>query len=317
MSTVTHDAPASRRSSQLVPGLLFALLSASSFGLSGALAKGLLDVGWSTGAAVLARVAIAALVLVVPAVVTLRGRWWLLRRNAVMVLVFGAVSVAGCQFAYFQAVARMPVGVALLIEYIAPVAVLGYLWAAHGHRPTRLTVAGAAAAGFGLLLVVDIVGGVSVDPVGVLWALLAMTGAATYFVLGAREAQGLPPLVLAAGGMVVGSLVLAVVGAAGLIPLRVTTHSATYAGTDVPWWLAATALALITAAVPYTSGVAATRRLGSRLASFVALSEVLAGLVFAWLLLGEVPTPVQLLGGLLIVGGVVLVKLGEPGSGRS
>ena len=70
-------------------------------------------------------------------------------------------------------------------------------------------------------------------------------------------------------------------------------------------------LGLVTAALAYVTGVAAGRRLGSRLASFVALSEVVAGVLWAWLLLGELPLPVQLLGGLLILAGVVCVKLGE------
>ena len=59
------------------------------------------------------------------------------------------------------------------------------------------------------------------------------------------------------------------------------------------------------------SGIAASRRRGSRLASFVALTEVLFALLFAWLLLGELPRLVQLLGGLVLLGGVALVKLGE------
>jgi drug/metabolite transporter (DMT)-like permease len=63
--------------------------------------------------------------------------------------------------------------------------------------------------------------------------------------------------------------------------------------------------------VAYTTGIAAIRRLGSRVASFVALSEVLSGVLWAWLLLDELPRPVQLVGGVLIVAGVVAVKLGE------
>lgn len=79
----------------------------------------------------------------------------------------------------------------------------------------------------------------------------------------------------------------------------------------VPWWLPVAALAVVTAALAYTTGIAASRRLGSRLASFVALSEVVMALVFAWLLLDELPLPVQLLGGVLILAGVAVVKVGE------
>jgi drug/metabolite transporter (DMT)-like permease len=76
-------------------------------------------------------------------------------------------------------------------------------------------------------------------------------------------------------------------------------------------------LGVVTAAVAYASGIAASRRLGSRLASFVALLEVVAGVLFAWLLLGELPHVPQLVGGLLVLAGVVVVKLGEPATGAT
>src|SRR6188472_4693034 len=81
-------------------GLLIALVSAVSFGLSGSLARGLIDVGWSPGAVVLARIAIAAVVVAPLAARALRARWGLLRRNVGIVLLYGAVPVAGTQFAF-------------------------------------------------------------------------------------------------------------------------------------------------------------------------------------------------------------------------
>ena len=68
---------------------------------------------------------------------------------------------------------------------------------------------------------------------------------------------------------------------------------------------------LVTAAAAYVLGIAGTRILGSRVASFVALSEVVAAVIFAWLLLGEVPATIQMVGGALVLIGVVGVKLGE------
>src|SRR5687767_4618155 len=129
MTTMTHDTSQPRSvaaGSRLGAGLGFAVVSAMAFGLSGSLAKGLLDVGWSAGAAVAVRVTIAALVLVVPAALSLRGRWGLLRRNLPLVAGYGLFAVAGCQLAYFNAVVHMQVGVALLIEYTAPVAVIAW-----------------------------------------------------------------------------------------------------------------------------------------------------------------------------------------------
>ena len=58
------------------------------------------------------------------------------------------------------------------------------------------------------MLVLDLVSGADLSLVGVLWALGAMVGAATYFVMSAEEGNGLPPIALAAGGMVVGAVAL-------------------------------------------------------------------------------------------------------------
>jgi drug/metabolite transporter (DMT)-like permease len=307
VTAMTHDTTTSRTAA----GLLLALASATSFGMSGVLARGLIDTGWSAGAAVTVRTAIAATVLLVPGVLALRGRWHLVRTNAGLITVYGISAVAGAQLCYFYAVTYMQVSVALLLEYTAPVAVVLWLWLRHGHRPSALTILGAAIAAAGLVLVLDVVSGADLSTVGVLWALGAMVGAATYFVISADESNGLPGISLAAGGLLVAAVVLGAAGALGLLPISTSTAAAVYDGHAVPWWLPVLALGLVTAAFAYVTGIEAGRRLGSRLASFVALGEVLAAVVFAWLLLGELPRGIQLAGGLLVLAGVVVVKLGE------
>lgn len=303
-------APSSPRS-RLATGLVFAVVSATTFGMSGALARPLLDSGWSAGAIVLVRVGLAALVVVPFGLVALRGRWELLRRNGALVIAYGTVAVAGCQFCYFSAVEHMQVGPALLIEYTAPAAVVVWLWMRRGQRPGAVTLLGAGLAALGLVLVLDLLSGADLSPVGVLWALAAMLGAATYFVISADEDNGMPPMVLAAAGLVVGTAVLGLLGLVGLLPMRGSEAAVSYAGRGVDWWVPLVVLGVVTAAIAYTSGIAAGRRLGSRLASFVALLEVVAGVLFAWALLDELPRPIQLVGGLLILAGVVAVKLGE------
>lgn len=296
-------------------GLAFALLSAVSFGLAGPLAGGMIQVGWSPGAAVTARVLLAAVALAWPAARALRGRWGLLRANFSTLVVYGLFAIVVTQLCYFYAVAHMKVGVALLIEYTAPVAVVCWVWLRHGERPSRLMLVGAVVAAVGLVLVLDVVTAAEVNLPGVLWALGAMVGAAIYFVVSADESNGLPPVVLAAGGLTIGGIGLLLAGAVGVLPMTASLASPTYAGEPIPWWLPVACLGLVTAAVAYFAGIEAGRRLGSRLASFVALSEVLAALVFAWLLLDQLPHIVQLVGGMLVVSGVVLVKLGDRGPG--
>lgn len=295
-------------------GLLLAVISAASFGLSGPLARGLLTIGWSPGAIVLARIGIAAVAVAPFSVVALRGRWRQLRSQAGQILLYGVLATAGAQFCYFSAVATMDVAPALLIEYTAPAAVVLWLWARRGERPRPLTLGGAAVAAVGLVLVLDVFSGADLAWSGVAWALGAMVGAATYFIISAETDNALPPVALAGCGLVIGSLTLALLGAVGLLPMHAGRAPVTYTIGTLPWWLPLLVLGLVTAAVAYVAGVAASRRLGSGIASFVSLLEVVAAVLFAWLLVSQVPGLSQLTGGLLIIGGVVLVRLAGRGS---
>jgi drug/metabolite transporter (DMT)-like permease len=310
---MTHDTEprATQARTRLGNGLALAVVSAASFGLSGALARGLIETGWSAGALVLARIGIAAVVVLPFALVALRGRWAALRRHAGLVIVYGAVAVAGAQFCYFSAVQYMQVGPAILIEYTAPAAVVAWMWLRHGQRPGLMTLTGAGLAALGLVLVLDLVSGADLSLPGVLWALGAMVGCATFFIVNGDETVDLPPLALAGAGLVVGTAAIALLGLVGLMPMRASTDAAAYAGHSFPWWQPVVVLAVVTAALSYVTGVGAARLLGSRLAAFVALTEVVASVLWAWLLLGELPRSVQLAGGVLILAGVVCVRLGE------
>lgn len=310
MSTVADDTPRTRTGVRL--GLPLAVAAAFAFGSSGAWARGLIDAGWTPGAAVTVRVWVAALVLLVPTVLALRGRWRALRQNAGMVAAYGLLAVAATQLCYFQAVAVMDVGIALLIEYTAPVAVLLWLWLRRGERPTRRSILGAGIAFVGLVLMLDIVTGAQVDVVGVLWSLGAMVGAASYFVLSARADTGIPPIALAGSGLLLGAVGLSLAALIGVLPFAWTTADVDYRFGAVPWFVPVLAIGVIATALAYVLGIVSTRMLGSRLASFVALAEVVAALLFGWLLLGQLPGPLQALGGVLVLTGVVVVKLGEP-----
>ena len=292
-------------------GFVLALLSAATFGTSGTFASALIDSGWSPGAAVTVRISLAALILAVPALVLLRGRWPVLRRNIGMVSVYGLVAVAGCQVAYFNAVQHLSVGVALLLEYMGIVLIVGWLWISTRSRPRNLTIAGSAAAVVGLALVLDLTGDTKIDVVGVLWGLGAAVGLALFFILSANSDGELPPVAMASGGMTVGAVALLVLGAVGALPMAANTDDVDFAGHQVSWLVPVIGLSLIAAALAYVLGISATRRLGSKLASFVGLTEVLFAVVFAWLLLGQLPTLMQLVGGAFILLGVALVRIDE------
>ncbi|MGN6160933.1 MAG: EamA family transporter [Marmoricola sp.] len=312
MTILAPDVEIGAPTRDLRGGLAFALASAMSFGMSGTLAKGLFEAGWSPASAVSARIVIAALVLAVPTAISLRGRAHLLLRNAPMVLAYGAIAVLGCQIAYFQAVAHMQVGLALLIEYTAPVAVIGWLWARHGERPSRKTVTGGLIVLVGLVPLLNLFSGGGVSAVGMAWALLAMACVAVFFVLSAHDHSGLPPMALAGSGLAVGAVTVVLLDVLGLLHLHASTSDAVYGGHRVPWWLPVVLLGVVAAAIAYVTGIAASRKLGSRLASFVAIFEVLTAMLFAAVLLGEVPSPIQIVGAGLVLVGIVIVKLGEP-----
>jgi drug/metabolite transporter (DMT)-like permease len=293
-------------------GLTLAVLSAATFGTSGTFASSLINAGWSPAAAVIVRIALSALVLTVPALLQLRGRWALLRRGAGRMAAYGLVAVAGCQLFYFNAIERMPVGVALLLEYLGAVLVVGWLWLRHGQRPRRLTVAGAVTAIAGLAMVLNLAGSARLDPIGVMWGLLAAVGLAIYFLLSAAvDEEPLPPVVMAWGGMCVGAAVLAALGWLGVLSMTATASNVDFLGHRVSWIVPVLGLSLVAAVIAYVAGIGAARRLGAKLASFIGMAEVLFAVLFAWLLLGQLPSAVQFVGGAFILAGVTLVRLDE------
>lgn len=314
MSTLVNDA---RVASGLRLGLPLAIAAALSFGMSGAWARGLIDAGWSPGAAVTVRIWVAAIVLLVPTVIALRGRWALLRRNAGIIGAYGLLAVMATQLFYFQAVAVMDVGLALLIEYTAPIAVVLWLWMRRGDKPTGRSIIGALIALVGLVLMLDVFAGGSVEITGVLWAFGAMIGAAAYFILSGKSDTGLPAIVLAGSGLLLSAVGLTLAGLVGILPMTWNTDAVSYRFGTVPWFVPVLAIGFIATALAYVLGIASTRMLGSRLASFIALAEVIAALLFGWLLLGQLPNLLQGVGAALVLAGVIVVKLGEPAASVS
>jgi drug/metabolite transporter (DMT)-like permease len=313
------------------------VVSAATFGTSGTFGTSLLDAGWTPGTAVLARVTLGALILTIPAVIALRGRWALLRRSWRTSIAYGLFGVVGCQVCYFNALQRMPVGIALLIEYTGAILVVAWLWVRHGHRPRWLTIAGAAAAIGGLTLMVAVGGPAQagaksaggVGPVGLAWALAAAVSMAVYFVLSAGPAtqpstlaadaagaagpgaRELPAIALAWTGLCTGAAFLGLLLAAHALPSGAATSDVTLLQHQVPWALPLVGIALISTAGGYSAGIIAARRLGAKLASFIGMSEILFAACYAWALLGQVPSATQFLGGALILAGVTLVKIDE------
>jgi drug/metabolite transporter (DMT)-like permease len=341
--------PALPRRSTRSTGVAIGLVSAMCFGTSGTFGTALIGAGWSPAGAVLARVLVAALALTVPAVLALRGRWRVLRRSAWQVTVYGLIGVAACQVCYFNAIARMPVGISIMLEYLGIVLIVLWLWVRHGQTPRPLTIGGGVAALGGLALMLNLTGAGGVSLIGVLFALTAAVSMAVYFFqsaatpgtsaqtnaavgAGAGAPAGspagapvgssvgssvdnpgdLPPVVLTWGGMIVGAAAIALVGAARVMPVRFAGADVALFGGRTSWIVPVLGLGVLAAAIAYVTGIGAARRLGPKFGSFVAMAEIGFAVLFAWILLHQTPTATQFVGGALILAGVIAVRLDEP-----
>jgi drug/metabolite transporter (DMT)-like permease len=277
-----------------------ALVSALTFSTSGSFASSLISAGWTPGAAVTARVSLAAIVLTLPAVLLLRGHWDALRRSGPTLLVYGVAAVAGAQLCFFLAVQHLSVAVALLLEYSGALLVVLWLWLRQGERPGRLTLAGAAAAAVGLALVLDIAGnadlsrwaccGASARPSGWPSTSSSRPRSTTRCRRWSWRGAGLPW----AASCWRPPAPWACCRCARRGPTSCCSTRGELAGAGV-------GLVLVAAVLAYVAGIVAARLLGARMASFVGLTEVLFAVAVAWVLLGQSLGPAQLLGGALVV----------------
>jgi drug/metabolite transporter (DMT)-like permease len=256
------------------------------------------------------RVGGAFLILLVPALLVLRRIGLPTGRQSGRMLAYGVVAIAVAQLCYFSAVQYLSVGVALLLEYLAPVMLIGWHWARTHRKPALPVLAGAGLSIVGLAFVLDLRDGLTLNPVGVAWGLAAAVCLSAYFLLSEDKGTEAPihPLLLTTGGTGVGAVILLAASAAGVLPLAAHAGTAVLAERAVGWWLPALLLILISAVLAYPTGIVAVRRLGSSLASFVSLTEVIFAVVFAFVLLGQRPGVMQLMGGALILAGIALVQ---------
>jgi len=289
-------------------GLAAALIAAVTFGTSGSLVKPLLEAGWSPAAAVTVRALGAGVLLLPLAAWSLRGRWPALWRARLRVLGMGLIGVALTQLAYFAAIQTIPVSTALLVEFLAPLLLVGFTWASTQRMPRPSVLFGSVLAVGGLILVIGPGALQAVDPIGLAAAFAAAIGCAVYFLVAARPSDDLPAVALAAFGLLLGGLLLALLGAVGVLSFTATFTDLPLFGAAAPWWVPLLLLALVAGALAYAAGITSGALLGSRVASFVGLLEVVFASIFAWLLLDERLSLLQLLGGALILGGIAAVR---------
>ena len=298
-------------------GLGLALVSAVAFGGSGVAAKPLIEAGLDPLHVVWLRVAGAALVML-PIAVRHRA---LLRRRPALVAGYGLLAVAGVQACYFAAISRIPVGVALLVEYLAPALVLGWVRFVQRRPVTRAAALGVVLAVGGLACVVEVWSGLGFDALGLLLALGAACCQVGYFVLsdqGSDAGDEAPdPLGVIAYGLLVGAAVLTVVARPWSMDWSVLAGTASMDGTSVAATLLLAWIVLIATVLAYVTGIVAVRRLSPQVAGVVACLEAVIATVLAWVLLGEHLSAPQIVGGVVVLAGALIAQSSTPSKGSA
>jgi drug/metabolite transporter (DMT)-like permease len=306
-----HSSSPRPRGTVRARGLPLALVSAVAFGGGGPAAKPQLESGLSPLHVVWLRVTGAALVLLPLAYkhrAAVRQRPWLL-------LGFGLLAVAGVQACYFAAISRIPVGVALLLEYFGPLLLLGYIKFVQRRPITRAAAIGTAVAVTGLACVVEVWHGLNFDPLGVLFGLGAACCQVGYFVLADKGREGenpVDPLALSAFGLLIGALVLTVLARPWEADWSLLGGRAVMNGHSLPAFIPAAWMVLVATVLAYLTGVVSVQHLSPQVAAVVANLEAVVAAVSAWVLLGEHLGAPQLAGGALVLLGAFAAQTSKP-----
>ncbi|MFJ9951167.1 EamA family transporter [Kitasatospora sp. NPDC091207] len=303
--------PLSGRSPGRTLGLTLALVSAFAFGGSGTAAKPLIEAGLSPLHVVWLRVTGAAVVLLPLAY---RHRAAVLRRPGLLIG-FGLLAVAGVQACYFAAISRIPVGVALLIEYLGPPLLIGYVKFVQRKPISRGAAVGAGVAVAGLACVVEVWNGLSFDALGVLFALGAACCQVGYFVLADAGSQGdrpVDPIAVSAYGLLIGAVVLTAFTRPWEADWGLLGGDVVMNGHSLPALIPAAWMILIATVLAYLTGVIAVRHLSPPIAGVVANLEAVVATVLAWILLGEHLGLPQMAGGLLVLAGAFAAQASKP-----
>jgi len=292
-------------------GYFYALLAAFLFGANGSVSKVIIEAGFSAIQLTQMRVLGAAIISGIVLLVLDRRSFRLPPRQWPVIIVLGVVGVGLLQATYAFAIALLPVGIALLLEYLAVliVAVVAFfffkekvhirLWAA-----IALVIVG--------LIVVAEIWASTLNPVGVLWGLAAAISLATYFLVGERQLKTISPLALSFWTMSVASLFWAPFSRWWTFTSEtfttVTSLGGSLGGISVPVWLLIVWNVTLGSFAPFLLSLSALKRLSATAAGIVATSEIIFAFITAWLWLQEALSTWQVIGASVVFGGIVIAQ---------
>jgi drug/metabolite transporter (DMT)-like permease len=295
-------------------GTALTVSSALLFSSSGWLAASVMAVGWTPAQVAGARIVLAALIMV-PGVALIRRRSLRLRRREVpLVLGMGLLGVAGVQLCYFIAVQRISVGIAMVLEFFAPVLVALWIRLVRKTRQRGLVWVGIALAVIGLAMLAQVWQGFKLDPIGFGAALICAFCTAGYYLIAERGAEKHDPVGMSAWSMVVGAVLISLVAAPWTLPFHQLGTPTVISSMRPPVWLVLVLIAVVSTALAYLTGIVALRWVSSTVASVLGVIEPLMATIGAWLLLGQDLDEIQIAGMVVLLGGAVMVQLtaGKP-----
>jgi drug/metabolite transporter (DMT)-like permease len=284
-------------------GLLLCLASAACFGAMGIFGKFAYEQGATVGTLLVTRFAVASLVLW--AVLATSGGLSrvraLSRSDLALALGLGAVGYSAQAGAYFVALQRVNPGLLALLLYTFPAIVTVAAIRLGREQASRRTAAALALSSAGLVLVLAGAGAGALDPVGTLLGLTAAVVYATYILTAEGIARRIGPIVLTTL-VCTGATVTLTTGS--LLAGDLDAGAVTAAGFG--WLIAIALVSTVAAIVLFFAGL---DRVGPTAASILSTFEPLVTVVLAGLAFGDTLSPLQLFGGLLIVGGVIALNL--------
>jgi drug/metabolite transporter (DMT)-like permease len=233
-------------------------------------------------------------------------------RELLLLVVLGVVGVAGLQWTYFVAIDRLPLGIALLLEYTAPVLVA--LWVRLVEKePVRARMWVAIALSLvGLATVAQAWQGLTFDGLGVLAGLGAAVCFATYFLLGEHQVGDSDPLSVIFWGFLVGAVLLNVVQPVTAVDADVLTASTSLLGAldgwSMPVWVLLVWIVVAGTVAPFFSALLALRHLRATIVTMVAMLEPVGAAILGWAWFAESLSPVQVLGGVTVVAAILLAQ---------
>jgi drug/metabolite transporter (DMT)-like permease len=293
-------------------GYLMVLGAASLWAINGTVSKAILSSGLSSLRLTEVRSAGGAVGLGLVLVLTRPQSLRVTRGELPFLAVFGIVGLGLVQWFYFLAIHRLEIGIALLIQYLAPVLVALYArFVAREHVRRRIWVALILAVG-GLSLVVDVWGGVSLDGFGVAASLGAAVTFALYILLAERAVGRRDPLSLLWWGFVFATVFWAVIEPWWSFPGKLVGEKVeldgTLLSTELPVWVLMLTMVVAGTIVPFGLLVGALRHITATRVAIAATWEPVAGALVAYAWLGESLSGLELAGGALVLAGILLAQ---------